>query len=117
MTVSPFPPALPLKASSPDPDLVTLVATLIRAILQLAAGLGIAVGAQSDSMITIIASAIVAIGTIVWSIVQKYRATQRDHAGSVASAAKGYETGRDDALHGKMTPPAVLAVTPVMTAA
>lgn len=75
--------------STPDPEIVTLVAALIRDVLTIGATLGVVHGVYSDSVISIIAGAIVGVGSIVWSLYQKYSAKRRDHEGSVLSAARG----------------------------
>lgn len=75
--------------STPNPQTVTLVASVIRSALALLAGAGIVAGSATnipDGMITLYASCVVAFGTAGWSLYQKFRAAQLDHAGSVQSA-------------------------------
>lgn len=112
MTISSLPPVLPTAPSSPDPDTVTLVCAVIRALLQLASGLGLAVGTYSDSTVTLIASAIVAIGTVAWSLYQKIRAKQKDHLGSVATATEANRMLSAAGVVGNVRP-----LTTTMTAA
>ncbi len=75
--------------SSPDPDIVTLVGSLIRHLLTVLATLGVVHGVASDSAVTLVASALVGIAMTGWSIAQKVQAKQRDHAGNVLSAQAG----------------------------
>jgi hypothetical protein len=80
-------PTTPVAPSSPDPATVTLVAALLRHLLTLLSGAGFLAGVTvSDSMLLTFASAGVGIGTILWSLGQKYRAAKADHLGSVMSA-------------------------------
>jgi hypothetical protein len=72
--------------STPDPQMVTLVAALIRHLLTIASGAGIAVGAYSDSSVAIAASGIVGAAAIGWSIIQKIRSARTEHASAVRSA-------------------------------
>jgi hypothetical protein len=83
-------PASAFEPSSPDPQIVTLVASLIRHVLTALAGAGIIASVTvSDSSLMLISSAIVGAGTVAWSLWQKLQAARHDHAGSVASAAGG----------------------------
>lgn len=85
----PLPP-VPTEPSSPTPATVTLVASIIRSILLLLSGFGLAWGsAISDSQIMVLASAVVALGMGIWSLVQKFSAKHADHVGSTISAARG----------------------------
>jgi hypothetical protein len=76
-------------AATPDPQVTTLVAALLRHLLTIASGAGITVGAVNDSAIAVVASGIVGAATVGWSIWQKIRAARADHAGSVRSAQTG----------------------------
>ena len=75
--------------STPDPEAVTLIAAFIRQILAILSGFGLMVGAYNDSQIATVAAGLVSVGTIVWSLRQKFVAARADHAGSVASAVQG----------------------------
>jgi len=75
--------------STPEPDWNTLVGALVRAVIQLAAGLGFYHGAVNDGVVTMVTTGVVAIGTIAWSLWQKYKAAQNNHAGAVQSAVEG----------------------------
>ena len=75
--------------STPDPDLIQLVAGVLRAVLAFLGGIGVAVGVHSDQWYLTIAGLIVTVGMAVWSTVQKYRAKKADHMGSVQSAISG----------------------------
>jgi hypothetical protein len=75
------------QTSTPDPDLVQLVAGVLRAVLAFLGGIGVAVGVHSDQWYLTVAGLIVTVGMAVWSAIQKYRAKQADHLGSMQSAA------------------------------
>jgi hypothetical protein len=72
--------------STPDPALMTLVESAVRSILLLLSGLGVYHGVASDSLVFLISSAVIAIGTALWGIYAKYRDKRADHAGNVLSA-------------------------------
>jgi hypothetical protein len=73
--------------SSPDPATVTLVAALLRHLLTLLSGVGFLGGLViNDGMLLTIASSLVGIATIAWSLFEKFQAKRKDHAGSVMSA-------------------------------
>ena len=74
--------------SVPTPDVTTLVAALVRHLLTIGATLGIVHGVYSDSAVTTVAGALVAIGMICWSLYQKVSAKRADNAGSVESAKR-----------------------------
>ena len=75
--------------STPDPSLRVLVETAVRSVLLLLGSIGLWHGAASDSLISLIAGAVIAVGSLVWSLVEKYQAAHRDHVGSVESARTG----------------------------
>lgn len=70
----------------PDPTYVAIVAGTIRGFLQLAAGLGLGVGAYTDSQIMIAAGLIVGVSTLVWSGYQKMQAAKQNRDSSRLSA-------------------------------
>jgi hypothetical protein len=78
--------------STPNPQLVTYTAAIIRSILQAIGGgmtlfgLTCSFCNPSEAAILGLAGPLVILGTVAWSIYQKIRAAQRDHAGNVASA-------------------------------
>jgi hypothetical protein len=72
--------------STPNPAILTLVEDLVRSVLLLLAGFGVYHGTTSDSLVFLVSSAVVAIGTALWGIYQKIHAKQVDHAGNVLSA-------------------------------
>jgi hypothetical protein len=75
--------------STPNPQTVTLVASVIRSVLALLSGAGIVAGSATnipDSTLTLYASIVVGLGTAAWSLYQKFRAAQMAHAGSVQSS-------------------------------
>lgn len=75
--------------STPDPQTVTLVASVIRSVLALLSGAGIVASSATnipDSTLTLYASIVVGLGTAAWSLWQKFRAAQMAHAGSVQSS-------------------------------
>jgi ABC-type nickel/cobalt efflux system permease component RcnA len=75
--------------STPNPQTVTLVASVIRSVLALLSGAGIVAGSATnipDSTLTLYASIAVGLGTAAWSLWQKFRAAQMAHAGAVKSA-------------------------------
>jgi hypothetical protein len=78
--------------SSPTPDITALVGGAVRAVLALLAGMGL-ISAGSpllvDSTVQLIASALVAVGTLAWSLWVKVQAARRLHASVVQSAATG----------------------------
>ena len=75
--------------STPDPTWTALVLALLRALSQIAAGLGLATGWATSSNLTMIASALVMAGTLLWSVWEKYRAASASHNSAVASANSG----------------------------
>jgi hypothetical protein len=75
--------------STPSPEVTALVASLIRLILMVVSTLGFAGGVVSDSTITLLASALVGIATIVWALYQEFQRARKDHIGSVISAETG----------------------------
>jgi hypothetical protein len=75
--------------STPDPAIMTLVASAVRSVLLLLGGLGIYHGAASDSLVFLISSAVMAIGAALWGIYQKIHAKEADHIGNVMSAKLG----------------------------
>ena len=83
---APLAPPPNFEASTPDPQTVTLVMGVLRHLLTIAGAVGFYHGTVSDSILQIVAGSVVSIGMICWSIWQKYRAAQADHAGSVRSA-------------------------------
>lgn len=74
--------------STPNPTLTTLVASVIRSVLALLSGLGLAVGTYNDSSLTFAASVVVGVGTAAWSIYQKISAARKAHLSAQLSAAK-----------------------------
>jgi hypothetical protein len=81
--------------STPNPVWTTLVGTGVRGILQfISAGMALfgttcSFCSPSASAVATFAGAAVFLGTLGWSYWQKFRAAQKDHAGSVASANAG----------------------------
>jgi len=80
----------PTTPSTPDPAVVTLVASLLRHILTALAGAGFLGGlAINDGMLMTAASSLVGIATIGWALYDKVVTQRRDHLGSVLSAKSG----------------------------
>lgn len=75
--------------STPDPDLTTLIASLLRHVLTILGTIGAVHGTYSDSTIQIVAGALAAIVALLWSYYQKRQAAKLDHDGSVRSAQTG----------------------------
>lgn len=79
--------SVPVTPSSPDPATVTLVAALLRHLLTLLSGAGFLGGLViNDGMLLTIASSLVGVAAIIWSLWEKFRQQKRDHIGSVMSA-------------------------------
>ena len=75
--------------STPDTSWVTLVAAIIRAVLQIASGFGFAWALTvNGSQTQLIASAIVMLVTGAWSLWQKIQAARHAHDSAVVSAAR-----------------------------
>lgn len=79
-----------LVASDPSPSAVALVTAFIRQILPLAAGAGFmwAKTVTADQT-TMIATALVAVGSLGWSLWQKIVAARREDVIANESAARG----------------------------
>jgi len=75
--------------STPNPQMTTLVYTALRALVTIAGALGLGVGAATDTVLMTVSGAIVTLVGVVWSFVQKYRASSAAHDSAVASAAAG----------------------------
>ena len=73
--------------STPDPEMTTIVASLVRYTLTILATFGWVHGAYSDSAVQVVAGALVSIGMVVWSQLEHRRQAKLDHDGSVRSAA------------------------------
>ena len=74
--------------STPAPTLQALVFSLLRSILMLLGALGVGIGANiSDGTLMVVAGAIVAVGTAVWDLIEKYQTAHNTHATAIASAA------------------------------
>ena len=75
--------------STPDPEVTVLAAALIRHVITFLSAIGLLHGVYSDSMIQILAGAVLGIAMTGWSLWQKYQAARKDHAGSARSATTG----------------------------
>jgi hypothetical protein len=73
--------------STPDPEMTTLVASLVRDALMILSTFGWVHGAFSDSAVQVVAGALVSICTVLWSQLEHRRLAKLDHDGSVRSAA------------------------------
>lgn len=76
--------------STPDPTYVAIVLAVVRGVIQIATGFGFtwALTVSGDQM-TMIATAIVMLATLIWSAWQKFSDARAGHANSVASAELG----------------------------
>lgn len=75
-----------------DPLFVKGVAVIIRAALQGLSGIGVVWGSSvDDGQIVILASTIVFIGTVIWSMREKYKARKLRKAAATVSAIKSAE--------------------------
>lgn len=73
--------------STPNPSYVALVTALVRAGLQIAAGAGFTWAlAVNGDQVQMAVSALIGLGTVVWSEWQKVAAARREHQIAVASA-------------------------------
>lgn len=75
--------------STPSPTTIALVLSLLRSVLMLASSLGIYHGAVDDAALTMWASVIVAIGTAIWSLWDKFQVAHKQHAVALASSVAG----------------------------
>lgn len=75
-----------LLPSTPNPNYVAIVASFLRGLIQLASGAGFLAGAYADSQVLMVATLLVAVGTLVWSFYQKLQAEKKNHDASIASA-------------------------------
>lgn len=86
--ISPMPP--PVTASTPNPTVTELVATVIRYVLMGLAAAGLATAPHlSDGAIMGIASAIVGAGTAAWALYERFASARKAHESAVASARLG----------------------------
>ena len=77
-----------LLPSTPNPNYVAIVAAAVRGLIQFLSGLGFLGGVYSDSQITMAATAIVFVGTLIWSTWQKLQAEKKRHDAAVESACQ-----------------------------
>jgi hypothetical protein len=86
-------PTTPVAPSSPDPALTVLVYDALRALFLVASGIagfwGVHLQDPGVAALTILSSALVALGMAIWSLVEWIKAKRRDHLGSVMSARLG----------------------------
>ncbi len=83
-------PPLPNIPSTPDPQMVALVFRLVRAVLTMLGAVGITYGASlNDPTLTIIASALVEIAMVIWTVIEWVKNARATHDVAVASAAVG----------------------------
>lgn len=66
---------------------------ILRAVIALLGGLGIAVGTHNDQWYYIMSSSLAFLLTCAWSVWQKRRAKRVDHLGSVLSAQRNAPPG------------------------
>jgi hypothetical protein len=81
------PGPLPVE-STPNPTITTLVLMLLRYILTALSVLGVVHGTYSDSVLTIVASSLVGVGTVVVALVERVRVARHTHATAVVNAAR-----------------------------
>lgn len=80
----------PLVPSDPNTSYITLVAAIIRAVLQILSGFGFAWALTvNGSQVQLVASAVVMLATVVWSLIQKMQAARNTHDVAVMSATVG----------------------------
>jgi hypothetical protein len=87
---------------TPDPIIVAAVAGILRHILTLLSGFGLAIGTYSDSTLMVIASAIVGIVVAGWSLWQKIQARRVSRESSIASATLSAESGAPVVVQAKI---------------
>jgi hypothetical protein len=75
--------------SKPDPMLVSYVVIILRYVLTGLAGLGLYHGVVDSSVLSIIASAVVGIGSALWAIYEMVQHKRATHQAAVASAKQG----------------------------
>lgn len=81
-----------LTVHPPNPTYVSIVAAVIRGVLQIASGLGFAWGAfVSGDQVMMIATAAVMVGTLLWSAYQKIQAMRQKERAAIASAVTSAE--------------------------
>lgn len=84
-----------LKPAPDNGPIVAIVASTLRGCLQLASGLGIAIGSYSDSQLTVVASLLVGITMLVWSGWQKIQSARANRAASLMSATLSAKRSAD----------------------
>jgi hypothetical protein len=75
--------------STPNPEMVSQVAVILRHLITAASTLGLADGAYSDSTLTMAASALVLLGNTAYALYDLWKKKRLDHAGNVLSARMG----------------------------
>jgi hypothetical protein len=78
-----------LLSSVPDPTYIKLIAALVRGLLQIASGLGFGWAlAVTGDQVMMVATAIVMLGTLIWSFWQKFQEIKHRKQAAVASAVQ-----------------------------
>lgn len=76
--------------STPNPQLTTLIYTLLRAVLTILGALGVGFGStMSNSTLMTISGALAVIAGLVWSFIDKVQAARAAHKSAQLSALAG----------------------------
>lgn len=72
--------------STPSPQMITLIMSILRALLMIAGAAGLITAEFTDAQLMPLAGALAVIGGLSWQVYEQYREARMRHDAAVASA-------------------------------